>query len=148
MVRLGLGCGSGSGSGWVGLGLGFKKIKHWGFGVGGGWLIWSIIATPNWTQSRLGLILAQAPCVRHACLHAPCITWPLLSPSFGLQLIEWNIGPASSACANRGGVAMRSLPLLLPNFGLLSFCLRLLLLTHFGESPVYENLFPQIFWPN
>ena len=29
-----------------------------------------------------------------------------------------------------------------------SFSLRLLLLTHFGESPVYENLFPPIFWHN
>ena len=38
MVRLGLGLGWGSGSGWVGLGLGFKKLKHWGFGVGG-WVV-------------------------------------------------------------------------------------------------------------
>ena len=28
--------------------------------------------------------LAKAACVRHACLRAPCIAWPLLLPSFGL----------------------------------------------------------------
>ena len=28
------------------------------------------------------------------------------------------------------------------------FSLRLLLVTHFGESPVCENLFPPIFWHN
>ena len=28
------------------------------------------------------------------------------------------------------------------------FLLRLLLFTHFGESPVRENLFPPIFWHN
>ena len=43
--------------------------------------------------------------------------------------------------------AMRSWSLLLPSFSpLLSFSLRLLLLTHFGEFPVCENLFPQLFW--
>ena len=26
-------------------------------------------------------ILAQAACVRHACLRAPCVAWPLLLPS-------------------------------------------------------------------
>ena len=30
----------------------------------------------------------------------------------------------------------------------LSFSLHLLLLTHFGETPVCENLFSQIFWHN
>ena len=43
--------------------------------------------------------------------------------------------------------AMRSLPLLLPTFSL-SFFLSLfclLLLTHFGETPKAENLFPQYF---
>ena len=43
--------------------------------------------------------------------------------------------------------AMRSWPLLLPLFSLF-FLLRLLLLTHFGETPEAENLFPQIFWNN
>ena len=33
-------------------------------------------------------------------------------------------------------------------FFLFSFSLRLLLLTHFGESPVCENVFPPIFWHN
>ena len=45
--------------------------------------------------------------------------------------------------------AMRCWPLLLPSFSLslsLSFFfLRLLLLTHFGETPECENLFPPIF---
>ena len=45
--------------------------------------------------------------------------------------------------------AMRSWPLLLPSFSLsLLFSLRLLLFTHFRESPVCENLFPPIFWHN
>ena len=30
----------------------------------------------------------------------------------------------------------------------ISFSLHLLLLTHFGETPVAENLFPPIFWRN
>ena len=51
-------------------------------------------------------------------LRAPCVAWPLLLPSFSLSFF-------------------------------LSFSpLRLLLLTHFGESPVCENLLPPIFWPN
>ena len=37
----------------------------------------------------------------------------------------------------------RSLPLFLPTF--FSFFLRLLLFTHFGKTPVAENLFPQYF---
>ena len=51
---------------------------------------------------------------RLACLHAPCVAWPLLLPSFNLSLS----------------------------------LLRLLLFTHFGESPVREHLFPPIFWHN
>ena len=27
----------------------------------------------------------RAPCVRHACLRAPCVAWPLLSPSLSLS---------------------------------------------------------------
>ena len=30
-------------------------------------------------------LLAQAACVRHVCLRAPCVAWPLLSPSFSLS---------------------------------------------------------------
>ena len=52
-------------------------------------------------------------------LRVPCVAWPLLSPLFG--------------------------PLFSLSF---FFSLRLLLFTHFGESPVCENLFPQIFWHN
>ena len=41
-------------------------------------------------------------------------------------------------CATRGGVAMRSWPLFLSLFFVCSFFLRLLLLTHFRETPMYE----------
>ena len=34
------------------------------------------------------LILAQAACVHHACLHAPCVAWPLLLPLFALLLAQ------------------------------------------------------------
>ena len=63
--------------------------------------------------------LAQAACVRHACLRAPCVAWPLLSPLFSLSLF-------------------------LSSF----FSLCLLLLTHFGESPMCEIIFHPIFWHN
>ena len=36
---------------------------------------------PWQTQNRL----AQAACVRHAFLRAPCVAWPLLSPTFSLS---------------------------------------------------------------
>ena len=65
---------------------------------------------------RLFSILAQAACVRHACLRAPCVAWPLLSPLFSLS------------------------------FFLSLFLLRFLLLTHFGESPMCEIIFHPIFW--
>ena len=54
------------------------------------------------------------------------------------------IGPGGFTCATRGGVAMRSWPLAIVITSLLLF--RLLLLTHFGEYPMRENLFPPIFW--
>ena len=28
------------------------------------------------------MILAQAACVRHACLRAPCVAWPLFSSTY------------------------------------------------------------------
>ena len=62
---------------------------------------------------RMWQFLAQVACVRHACLRAPCVAWPLLSPTFALSLF-----------------------------------LRLLLLTHFGESPMCEIIFHPIFWHN
>ena len=62
------------------------------------------------------IILAQAACVRHACLRAPCVAWPLL-PSFSLSFF-------------------------------LFLFLRLLLLTHFGESPMCEIIVHPIFWHN
>ena len=87
-------------------------------------------------------------CVRHACLRAPCVAWPLLSPTFALSFF-W---PRRLACAMRAPCI--AWPLLSPSFSLSSFLflssfsLRLLLLTHFGESPVRENLFSPIFWYN
>ena len=71
-------------------------------------------------QFYIYIMLAQAACVRHACLRAPCVAWPLLLPSFSLSSFLF----------------------------FSSFSLRLLLLTHFGESPMCENLFPPIFWHN
>ena len=56
-------------------------------------------------------------------------------------------GAGGFACVTRGGVAMRSWPLLLPTFALsFFFSLRLLLLTHFGETPEAENLFAPIYF--
>ena len=43
-------------------------------------------------------------------------------------------------------VADEAKPLFSPTFFFFFFFLRLLLFTHFGESPVRENLFPPIFW--
>ena len=65
-------------------------------------------------------LLAQAACVRHTCLRAPCVAWPLLLPLLSLSFF----------------------------LSFLFFSLRLLLFTHFRESPVCENLFPPIFWHN
>ena len=59
---------------------------------------------PNSTKSWVGLILAQVACMRHACLRAPCVAWPLLSPTFALLSFSF------------------------------FFFLRPLLLTHFGET--------------
>ena len=48
------------------------------------------ILQPTDKQNMISLsvpeVLAQAACVRHACLRAPCIAWPLLSPTFALSL--------------------------------------------------------------
>ena len=45
--------------------------------------------------------LAQAACVRHACLRAPCAAWPLLSPSFSLSssFIFFSLRPRSVTAA-------------------------------------------------
>ena len=66
----------------------------------------------------------------------------LYSTAQHIITLMYSIGPGGFACATRGGVAMRSWPLLLPTFSLSLFFLRLLLLTHFGKTPVCENLFP------
>ena len=55
------------------------------------------------------------------------------------------IGPGVLACATHGGGQSEAGHC----FHLFFVCfLRLLLFTHFGESPVKENLFPPIGWPN
>ena len=57
--------------------------------------------------------------------------------------------PRRLACTTRGGGRNRSWPLFSPTFFFFFFLfLRLLLFTHFGESPVRENLLPPIFWHN
>ena len=68
--------------------------------------------------------LAQAACVRHTCLRAPCIAWPLLLPLFSLSFFL-------------------SLSL---SVSLSPLFLRLLLFTNFGETPVCKIISPQIFW--
>ena len=48
------------------------------------------IHTTVWEYHTIGYIswkLAQAAYVRHACLRAPCVAWPLFSPSF-IELIN------------------------------------------------------------
>ena len=66
----------------------------------------------------------------------------------------WSIVPGVLACATRGGgrsEAGHCFHLLFSFsffFSPFFFFLRRLLFTHFGESPVRENLFPPIFWHN
>ena len=68
-------------------------------------------------------------------------------------ILVQEIGPGGSACATRGGVAMRSWPLLLPPFTFFSFLffLRLSLLTHSGESSFftfYDQRSVTVAWAN
>ena len=69
------------------------------------------------------------------------------------KLYPMKIGPGVLACATRGGgrsEAGHCFHLLFSSSSfflfLFLFLLRLLLFTHFGESPVCEYLFPPIFW--
>ena len=60
--------------------------------------------------------LAQAACVRHACLRAPCVAWPLLSPLFSLSLsLLAQAACVRHACLRAPCVAW---PLLSPLFSL------------------------------
>ena len=72
----------------------------------------------------------------------------IIKPS--LDPWKTNIGPGVLACATRGGGRSEAGHCfhLLSFFFLFFLFLRLLLFTHFGESPVRENLFPPIFWHN
>ena len=74
------------------------------------------LAVKSRKNAQISVFLAQAACVRHACLRAPGVAWLLLLPWLSRSL--------------------------------LLFSLRVLLLTHFGETPVGENLFLPIFWQN
>ena len=59
-------------------------------------------------------------------------------------------GPGMLECATRGGGRSEAGHCfhILFSFFFFLLLLRLLLFTHFGESPVRENLFPPIFWHN
>ena len=57
-------------------------------------------------------------------------------------------GPGLLACATHGGGRSEAGHCFHLLFFLFFFLLHLLLFTHFGESPVTENLFPLIFWHN
>ena len=49
---------------------------------------WSTLLDCIWAQ------LAQAACVRYACLRAPCRSWPLLLPSFSLSFfLSFSLSP-------------------------------------------------------
>ena len=67
----------------------------------------------------------------HACCYISCVT------SQTTLLIK--LAQAALCAPPEVAFAMPSWPLLLPTFGLF-FILRLLLLTHFGETPKAENL--------
>ena len=61
---------------------------------------------------------------------------------------RWQWYSEQIACATRGGGRSEAGHCFHLLFFLFFFFLRLLLFTHFGESPVRENLFPPIFWHN
>ena len=78
-------------------------------------------------------ILAQAACVRHACLRAPCVAWPLLSPSFSLSFSLL----AQAACVRHASLRAPCVawPLLLPLFSLFpSFYFFLLILQFLAQA--------------
>ena len=56
--------------------------------IGWGWTKLIIVLCMNLlveVEIRWHTELTQAACVRHACLRAPCVAWPLLWPSFSLS---------------------------------------------------------------
>ena len=83
---------------------------------------------------HLVLLLAQAACVRHACLRAPCVAWPLFSPLFSLSFflssppssafdplrrishVRNNFGPGGLRAPCVLACAMRSLAIVFTNF--------------------------------
>ena len=94
--------------------------------------------------------LAGNPVTRIPGFVPPCLRAPHLVADEAKLAI---VGPGVLACATRGGgrsEAGHCFHLLFSFFlsFFFFFLLRLLLFTHFGESPVRENLFPPIFWHN
>ena len=85
---------------------------------------------------------AQAACVRHACLRAPCIAWPLLLPLFSLSF-----GPGVLACATRGGGRSEAGHCfhLLSFFFLFSFFYAFCFSPTSGNLPCVKICFPQYF---
>ena len=70
-----------------------SDIQTWDLAIGPGGFACATrggIAMHRWPlllpSFSLSFFLAQAACVRHACLLAPCVAWPLLSPLFSLSL--------------------------------------------------------------
>ena len=55
--------------------------------------------------SILDYLLAQKACVRHACLPAQCIAWPLLSPTFALS---FSLSPSFAFDPLRGNSQVRN----------------------------------------
>ena len=51
------------------------------------WCMYVCFQSFNKFRENVYFSLAQAACVRHACLCAPCVAWPLFSPSFSLSLL-------------------------------------------------------------
>ena len=96
---------------------------------------------PNWLI--ICSILSYVACVYVAVL------WMLCSCSItALRLLVQACLRAPPVVADEAKLAIVFTYFFLLSFFFFFFLLRLLLFTHFGESPVRENLFPPIFWHN
>ena len=111
------------------------------------WPRWLCVGHPRW---RLQCVAGHCYCqlMAHVALRAPpevaftMRSWPLLLPSFSLSffLAQTALQCVAGHCYCHRSVSLSFL------FFFPFFSLRLLLLNHFEESPVCENLFPPIFW--
>ena len=105
-------------------------------------------------------LLCEADCEHESCYCVSCMyrdSGVFLNTVTSCLTRHFPVGPGVLACATHGGgrsEAGHCFHLLFSSFFfffllfLLFLFLRLLLFTHFGESPVRENLFPPIFWHN